>query len=475
MSSPARQTLRQARSVLLQRGVLLVTGFAFVALIPRLMGPEIYGQFTLIQTMSLWFTAVSGMGAISMMTKFVPEFLERGDHAGLRRLISGMLALRAGNGLLGAAVYLLIAWWWLGDLPWIAMLPVALSIAARTIGNLPYTLFLGLNHGARFEMGELLRRLSGLAMVWLGFRYAGLPGACAGLLLAELLVLGLGQWLARDYVTWSQVRIDYAFLKPYLQFSAAFFLGNVLIMFFHQGGSALVKFFSGQYAETGYYHLAFHLFQTATQAIWRVLLTFGPLLSRYHTQGRLDEIRAWTERLLAILGIASVLGCAAAYTHGALVVNLFIGARYEPVAPLLPLVALAVLPFIPGGLSRVLAVTFGQPRVSVASAAAQLAVFTAGCAVLAPVWNSRGACYAVIAASTVFGAYGTWQIRQSLPYSLAEWTKILSAGALCSPLILLWNAHEHLRLAAFATAFLALLAMAGILRWREWRALWQRA
>ncbi len=93
--SETRQTLRQVRSVALQRVLLVAAGVAFVAVVPRMMGPRMYGQFSLIQSLTFWFTALSGMGSISMMTKFVPGFVLQNDWASLRRLASGLLDHRS--------------------------------------------------------------------------------------------------------------------------------------------------------------------------------------------------------------------------------------------------------------------------------------------------------------------------------------------------------------------------------------------
>lgn len=466
--------MRQAHGVAWQRLLLLLASFSFAVLIPRAMGPEMYGRFALAHTMTLWFTALGGMGAVSMMTRFVPEFRARGDEQGLRRLVSSLFALRLLNGLGGMAAYGVLAAFWLHDLDPAALALAAASIAIRTVANLPFTVLLGLNQAARWEMGDLTRRVCWLAFVWAGFHFAGLRGACGALLLTEVLVLTLGLWWSHGYLEPRLMRVDRAYLAPFLRFSSGFFISNLLIMLFHQGGSALVKTFAGGYVESGYYHLAFLLYIAVTQTTWSLLCAFGPLFSALHGRQEAAEIKAWTERLLATIGAVTMLGCALTWTHGAMIVRAMVGSAYEPAGLLLPWFGLAAVCFVPGGLARLLAVTYGQQESSIVSAGLQLAVFVAACWALVPVSGGRGACYGLVLGVIVFAAYGTWRMRRSLDYSLRRWLQMALMAALCSPAVWWWNAGANWRLALFAILFTATLAGLRLLRREDLTALLHR-
>ncbi|MEP7366703.1 MAG: oligosaccharide flippase family protein, partial [Acidobacteriota bacterium] len=276
LNDESRQTLRQAAGLGLQRALQLAMGFLFAALIPRRMGPQVYGQFSTMVTMSLWFSLMSGLGAVSLMTRFVPEFLAREDREGLKKLASNLMTLRLANGLMGAVVYLIIGAIWLKDLDQMAIIFVAISIAARTVANLPFTLFLGQNRAARWGASDLLRRVLTFPFVFCGYIADGLRGAGAGLLAVELSVLALGLWWGSEFLSLRLMKIDREFLRPYLRFSAAFFVSNVMLMLFSQGGTTLVRFVSGDYAEAGFYTIAFGAYLVGTQGVWRLLTAFGP-------------------------------------------------------------------------------------------------------------------------------------------------------------------------------------------------------
>ncbi len=471
VSEESRQTVRHAGAVAVQRMLVVAVGFLFAAVVPRTMGPQVYGQFSLIESMSLWFGMFSGLGAVSMMTRFVPEFVAKGDRVGLRRMASGLLALRMLSGVVGSAAYLGLAAIWLRDISPLAIGLVAVAVAIRLASNLPFTLFLGLNQAARWEMAVVLRRSLTLPLVYAGFRMGGLVGATAGVLLAEMGVLLTGLWWSREYLEWAFLRIDRKFLEPFLRFSTAFFAGNVLILLFQQGGPAAVKFLSGDYAETAYYTIAFQAYLGITSAAWRLLSAFGPLLSSLHTRGNFDQVKTWVERLLKLFSVTTVLGCALTVTLAGPIVRLVLGPGFEPVIQLLPLLALATHWYGLGGLARLLAVTYGEPRASISSAALQLVTFLVASSLLVPAMGSLGACLGIVIASGLFAIFGTWQMRRHVPYSMKTWALVTLLGIGLAPIVLVWSAAPAMRLAVFSAVFLGSLRLLRVVGADEVRAL----
>jgi O-antigen/teichoic acid export membrane protein len=62
MSSSAQVTVRNAGLLIIQRGSIVISGLVFAALVPRLMGPQIYGQYTLLTSLALWIAIGSALG-----------------------------------------------------------------------------------------------------------------------------------------------------------------------------------------------------------------------------------------------------------------------------------------------------------------------------------------------------------------------------------------------------------------------------
>jgi len=459
LSEESRRTLREVALLAAQRVVQIAFGALYVALIPRAMGPETFGQYSTLHTISLWFSMLSGLGALSMMTRFVPEFVQRNDLPGLRKLCGSLLTLRLGTATAGALIYFTLVPLWLSDLDRLAVALVSATVALRVAAGLPFTLLLGLNLASRWGAAEMLRRILLFPLTLAGFHYAGLAGACAAPLTVELLLLLLGLWWTRGYIPPPALPLDRDFLKPYLSFSAVFFAGNLLIMAFQQGGTPLVRLISGDYAEAGFYTIAFSAYLAGSAALWKLISGFGALFTSLRLQGRTQELAAWSGRLLTGLAIAGVAATALLYTCAGLVVARLLGHDYRSVASLLWPLGIAGIFAGPASLARVLAVSFNLGRVSNIGAAVQLLVFGALGWLLIPLQGGMGACWAVLAATAVYSIYTMRQVRAELDFPLLPWLECLLWGALLSPLAWAWPAAGPLRLLAFLTAFaLALLA-----------------
>ena len=65
MKDDARDTVRNASLILLQRGAQTVGGVGFALLVPRLMGPEQYGRYALVTSVAFWLALVSGLGLVN--------------------------------------------------------------------------------------------------------------------------------------------------------------------------------------------------------------------------------------------------------------------------------------------------------------------------------------------------------------------------------------------------------------------------
>ncbi len=265
-----------------------------------------------------------------------------------------------------------------------------MAITARTLANLPFTLFLGLNEAARWGVADVGRRLLLFPFVYGGFLVGGLTGACGGLFLTELVILAVGLWWSREYTVWRLMKLDMAFLRPFLRFSAAFFWANLLLTLFHQGGAPFVPVVSGDYKEAGYYSIAFGAYLAGVQGVWKLLSAFGPLLTALHARGERAALQGWVNRLLVVLGLGSVVVAAVLCAYGDWVVGRVFGPGYERVAELLPVLGLAGLLIGPSGVARLLTVACDLPKTSVVGAALQAGVFVVAGAVWYREWAAWG-------------------------------------------------------------------------------------
>lgn len=418
-----------------QRGVNIAGGMLLALVLPRLMGPDIFGRYALITSLSMWFVIFSSLSSAQVMSRFVPQLVLAKDTAGIEKFLGNLLAARLTNGLLAAALYLLFTALWFRELDTLMLIFVALGIFVQTCGKLLFAFFLGLNQAARWGMGEIVRQWSSLLFLVPGFYFGGLRGACLGLLLAELLALLVGIWWAAPYLSWSNLRLDLGYLSPYLRFSLAFFASNLLLSISLLSGELLVRIASRDYVQVGYFGLAYKAYLVAVQAFWQPTMAFAPLLTSLLAQGKTAEIKRWIERLLKYMAMIGVVATFGALLLARDLVPLVFGSAYLPVADnLLPLM-LALLPFALSSVARLLALTFDKPGIAVQAAVLQIAGFWGVGLPLIAWQGSFAGCLAVLIAGLLYGGYFTWRMRGVISYSLRQWASVILPGALFLPLV----------------------------------------
>lgn len=413
------------------------------------MGPEVFGEYALVTSVSLWFALVSGLGVASMMTRTVPAFVVRGDTAGLQKLVSSLLVLRVGTGVIAGALYLALTTLWLRDVDIVALIFMAGAVFFRTAGNISFALFLGLNQAGRWGFGEALRRTLQMVFVVFGFSVAGLRGACAGWCAANAVVLVVGLWMSRAYLSfrWSALWPDRRFLSPILRTGAYFAGGSILLAVSERTGEALVHLTTQNFVEVGYFGVAYAMYSAGAQVLWHVAVAFAPLLILWNGRGQHEASRQWIERLLVWMTVAAVI---AVLLIGDIAVATLFGAEFQPAARnLLPLAA-AFLSLAIGSVGRLQALVDDRPGVSATASGIELATFWATGLLLASGAGSFGACVAVLAGSTLSAGYFTWRFRDERRYSLRP--AVLAA---------LW-AVPVLPLAWFKTSWPAELLLLGI-------------
>lgn len=473
MMAEANTTVRNAGLLVVQQGAIIVNAFLYAALVPHFMGPDAYGRYTLITSLSIWFVSISGLGLGQIMGRYVPQFVLEGRD--LKGFLERFLTVRLLSGALAAILYLVLILLWLRDLDRLVLVIVAVMTFAQVVASFCFTLFLGLNQAARWGMGQVIRGWVSLLLLLSGFYLGGLRGACLGLLLAELIVLAIGLWWARSYLAWPRLRLDMRYLAPYLRFGLIFFASDVLVATSQRGGQTMVRAVSGDYAQVGYFGAAYNVYLTLALALSQLILAFAPLFTSLLAQGQVQALKGWIERLLKWLAVGGMLVLFAVLLLWNDLVPLVLGAAYRPVAVnLLPL-TLAVLMLALGSVARLLALVYDRPGVALEAAGVQLAAFVVFGPLLIAWQGSLGGCLAFLAALMLSGVYSTWRMRRVARYSLRGWALVIALGGLFLPLAWLrssWTVNVALY-GAFLVGYGVMLLLLRVVTLNEIRAAWQ--
>lgn len=453
MSTPAQVTVRNVGLLLIQRGGLVLNVVLFAALIPRLMGPQIYGQFTLLTSLALWIANGSALGITPIMGRYVPEFLIHNDKPGLLAFVGQMAASRLLLGAIGAAFYFSLTVFWLQELDWVILLFMGLSVFFNIISIFVFSLFLGLNQASNWVMYETLKCWGSLILVLAAVPLWGLKGACLGLALTDFMVLGVGLLWGKEYLGRTFAWPDLSYLAPYFRFGLLFFAADIILSTLQYSGASLIKLITWDYSQVSYFGLAYQGYIMAAAFLNQFAMAFAPLLAGLLARRETQALQQWVEQLLKWEAIGSVLMAFAALFLADPVIPMLLGEDFRPVALNLVLMTLSLLTQSVVSVGMVLAIVRERPGVTLGASALRLISFLLAGGVLVYWRGSLGASLAVIVGAGLQAAYfiTCWQRLVSVSWRSCLLT--LGLGVAFMPLVWLkssWSVNVSLGAAALA-------------------------
>ena len=475
MMNEARIAIRNAGFLLAQRGFHILGSLLFAVLVPRLMGPNDYGRYALITSLSFWFMMLSDLGYIQVMGRYVPYFTLQGEKEKLQKFFTNILTVSLVSGALVGCLYLLFTSMCLPDIDLFLFITMAATIVVRAAVHPFFTLFLGLNQAARWGMGEIFRHGFIIVSVIIGFYLGALQGACLGLLLTELIVLSIGIGWGKSYFSWKDLRLDFPSLIPSLRFGFMFFVFNLLTSTFQHSGEILVRFFYPDYVQVAYFGLAFDVSQRVSAFIPQLTLAFAPFMVTLLAQGETKALKQWIEQLINWLTVGGVFMFFGVLLLGNDLVPLVLGAAYQPVATnLLPL-SMVLWAQALSNAAILLTLVYNRPKIAIVAAGIRLVAILVFGPLLIVKWGSWGGCLAVLAASAIYTGYFTWKMQGVMGYSLKKWASAIALGL--PFLSLLWWQSSWMINGAlygiFVVGYVSLLLFLRIITPRELKTVWQ--
>jgi len=463
MIAREQTAIRNVGLLLVLRGFMVAGGVVTAAVVPRLMGPTGYGQVALVVALSFLFTLMANLGFAQVIGRHVPQFEQTGDRDGLRALLGRLLAVRVVAGLLAAGAYLIVTTAWLRDLDAVTMVILAGTVVLRAPSGLFFSLFLGLNQAARGGVADILRQVGTLAFMLPGYLLGGLRGAALGVLLSELVVFMVGLVGVRTYLSWATIRLDVAGLAPILRVGLIFYVGDLVMAAFERSGAAMVRALCGDYAQVGFFGLAYSVYLMAAIGLSQIAFSFAPLLTMLRLEGDGVAVCLWVERLLKWLTLASVIIVLAAVLVGRDVVPLVLGGVYRPVAANLVPLAIGLVAWSLSCVANLMALTHDRPAAVLTAAGLRLGTFWVLGLLVVGRWGSLGASLALLGAVVAQACFLTWRMRRAVGYSLRRWAWVVGLGAVFLPLGML-RFSPAVDAALFGTAVVVYIGLLFLLR-----------
>jgi O-antigen/teichoic acid export membrane protein len=254
-----------------------------------------------------------------------------------------------------------------------------------------------------------------------------------------------------------------------------FFLSTVISTATWRSGDALIRLITGDYAQVGYYGVAYKVLMTGLLFFPQFVTAFLPLQVSLFEEGRTAEIAQWVERLLKNLTILGAMILFGALFLSRDVVPLVFGPSYRPVADnlMVLMVALLLIPLISCG--HLIAAVFERPWIVLRASLAWLLVFWGLAWPLTRWQQSLGACVAMLVGFTVFALYIALQSRRLIRYSVRGWFLVVATGIPFLPLVLLRGslARNAGLYALFLAGYIGLLFLSRVVTVGEIAFIWR--
>jgi O-antigen/teichoic acid export membrane protein len=439
------------------------------------MGPNDYGRYVLLTSLSFWFTILGELGFTQIMGRYAPLLIIQGKGGELQKFFSNILAVSLVSGAIVGCLYLLSTSLCLPDLDLFLFLMMAATIFVRTATHPFFTLFLGLNQAALWGMGEIFRHGLIIITVIIGFYLNGLQGAFLGLFLTELVVLSIGIGWGKSYLSGKDLRLDLRYLLPYLRFGFMFFVLNLLATAFQRSGEILIRFFYPDYAQVAYYGLAYDVFRSVSIFIPQLTLAFAPFMITLLAQGETKILKQWIEQLIKWLTVGGVIVFFSILFLGNDLVPLVLGAPYQPLVTNLLTLFISIWVQVLVNVATLLTLVYNCPKIAVMAAGVRLVAMSIFGPLLIAKWGSWGGCLAVLVASVVYTSYFIWRMQEIVIFSLKKWALVIVLGLPFLPLLWLqssWIINCAL-FSIFVVGYVSLLLFLRIITLGELKTIWR--
>jgi O-antigen/teichoic acid export membrane protein len=395
MSISTDKTLSNAvrnLSVVSLNKVVQVAGLAVtVALIPRLFGVEDYGRFAFVLSLAYLGQVLGDFGTLDVMGRFVPGLISAEASRLYMRTLAFKVVMGVICGLITAGAALVLAQW----MTWTWASLTGLGVALHVVAWVPFQFALGLNRVGTWMAEQSWRQWALLVLLLAFLPLLGLGGALLAILVMEIIFCLLGLWWMRDYWQTDELRLEWSYLRTYVQFGLTFFLANLLTTTLYRSGPALVDLLTGDSKQTGYFNLALGLFLLAYITVSQFAQGLIPALSGFRAAGQTTQLRQWLHNFVRYSWWLSWLGVIGVWLLADWGVPLVFGPEFTPAAASLKWISLAMPLAAVLWAGNVLATVIGRGKVKFAAALVALLTFIGMALGLTPLYGATGAALAL--------------------------------------------------------------------------------
>ena len=461
---------RQMRPVVL----LKAAQFAGIALtgilIPRWMGPDLFGQFVVLFSIIMLWRMTCNIGGRYIFGRFVPMYASRGETEEVRAVFMHVLATRATIALVGAPVLFWLLSRLLPDASRTTLLAGASTYVFALVAGPMFGVQFGLNRLGLSLINDPMRRFLFLILLVALGGTASLERASLALLTAQFFVLMVGLVLARRFFILQPSTFDLSSLWEHVRFGVVAYFASFLVRIPWRLGETTLALQDVDSAKIAYFGVAV----AATGAVASLIASATTLLiPSLSTQQEVGDLSARDQTLGLVLKY--VLVAAGLYAFVVIAVAPFairalLGESYLGALPSLLILTLGILALPLRSTALALAVVTGRVRLNVQLGVVAVAVFGLAAYVLIPTFESQGAAIALLISILTTAVLGALQIRRTAVLSVARVGRLILA-TIAAGLVFQFGGLSPLVAALSATVYVATLSATGVIRWGELKSL----
>ena len=443
----------------------------YVMIVPRYLGPEIYGKYAFLISVALIGASFLSIGGnAEVFGRFVPQFQVNKELKKIKELSSSFLAMKLTLDLILILLASIIFINTYGDKYSIEyFIIIGILMIFIDLQSVPLSLLFGLNELGKFSFPAPVKKALGLILVPTLFYFYDLKGTILANLMIEFSVLVFVFIYTKDYFSYSNLTFDLSFLKPLLLYDMLFYLSGCLMGIWLKLGNTMIEYLIHDSRQVALFDIANQLLALTSNFSLVVLAATIPMLSLLLLNGKEQKIMFWSSMIMKYMWISIAIFAIVFIGIGREAMIVIIGSKYEGAFPNAVVQLLCIFPISIVHLCYVYSMVYSKPYVYLISIGSSLVALFVFSFILIPAYGSFGCSVATFISCVVMAFVSGLYFKRQLMDCLGAALKVVVPGIAFVPVVLLADGLlVKIGLTGFcALLYILLLFGANVLSMRE--------
>ena len=436
ITKEANATTKNLAGVVFFKAILYPVLLLSMMLVPRTMGPTIYGEYAVLISIIVIVTTLVDFGSGAIFGRFVPEFESRGEIENIRKLTTNIFAFKVIIELIVSIILFSVLYFLYRDkYPVIYFFLLIAILVVHDWTTIPLALLFGLNKLVKYALRDPIRRVLSLTFILILFHFFGLIGAIISNLLVEIsLALVVFYW-TKGYFLFKYFKPDLSFLKPYLRFEALYYLATVLLITQQRLGNPLIEQLAGDTKEVALFDLPNSIFVIVLTFTSLPVESLVPIFSKLLLMGKEGKLINWSKLITKYLGILCSITIGSYILAAPDLIPILIGPQFKEFFPNGVGLLFGMFPMIFAQMAVVYSVVYKQIRKYLTALIFSFTTFITASFLLIPKYASFGCAVAVLISCITLFLVMFFFFKDKILPCIKEALKVMALGLVFVPFL----------------------------------------